>query len=557
MLRVAPPPSRFVRDVSLRPETHVTLNRRQFLAVALAPGLLGACSSERIAATEQPISDPTLEAWFASQRRLSSAHVLSNIAPAMTFQRDVEAKFIAPSRREIVSRGAAAAQPSIWLQGDRVRQQIVPRAGSVAAAPPGAPHEPDYFFHWVRDSALVMRALATLCATGPADQTAVYDERLAEFIHFSRSLQESAAPEGLGEVRFNMDGSQDFLLWNRPQFDGPALRALALMHYEDLRKEQLSKAVRTVLGEVVQADLDYIEVNWARPCFDLWEELKGHDFHARAVQAAALSAGIRRASSNEDQARAGRYEAARRGLHAAMHEHWLAERGYYGFFSGKTVDLEGVEQIKPGDNLDTAVLMAAVHARTTEGPYSLLDDRMLATAVKLEDFFSERYAFNHRLSANEGILYGRYQGDAYFGGNAWAFITLTVAEAYYRLAELIARGASLRLTPLNRSFLVRAMQRADQTVTESGDNALSLDALRMRRTFVAGLLLRGDDILRTIRRVSPTSGALPEQYDQESGAPASASNLSWSHAALLAATDARAAARAATTGRASSASGVM
>jgi glucoamylase len=516
------------------------VSRRQFLTAALAPGLLGACSSLRIGTGELSSAEGALEEWITKQRTLSIQHLLNNTSPAVTFQRDVEARFIAPDRQEIVRSAASAPEARVQLEGNRIRQQIVPRAGSVTAAPPGTPSEPDYFFHWVRDSALVMHALATLCAAGSSAQIAVYDERIADFIRFSRTLQTSAAPEGLGEVRFNMDGTQDFLLWNRPQFDGPALRALALMHYQRIRGDHLPEAIHATLHEVVQADLDYIVLNSSRPGFDLWEELKGYDFHARAVQAAALHAGARRALSTGASERANAYEEASRQLQAAMQDHWLEEKGYYGFFAGRTVDLQNVEQTKPGENLDTAVLMAAVHGRMTDGRYSLLDDRILATAVRLEDFFAERYGLNRRRASNEGIVYGRYQGDTYYGGNPWVFITATVAEACYRLAELVARGASLPVTSRSQSFIERALRRAGAALP-AGEGERGLSDSDLRR-LPRGLILRGDDILRAMQRWSSNSGALPEQYDQESGAPASAANLSWSHAALLAATDARTAA---------------
>ena len=35
----------------------------------------------------------------------------------------------------------------------------------------------------------------------------------------------------LGEPRFNPDGTIDIFRWSRPQYDGPALRALACLHY--------------------------------------------------------------------------------------------------------------------------------------------------------------------------------------------------------------------------------------------------------------------------------------------------------------------------------------
>jgi glucoamylase len=119
-----------------------------------------------------------------------------------------------------------------------------------------------------------------------------------------------------------------------------------------------------------------------------------------------------------------------------------------------------------------------------------------------------------------------------------------VAEGYYGIARMLAPRTSFAVTPLNRSFLERAWVRGGLSGQfAQHDNAVA--GADHRRGLLRGLILRGDDILRAVRRFTPASGELPEQFDQASGAPASSPNLSWSHAAFLAATHARAGAVAA------------
>jgi len=51
---------------------------------------------------------------------------------------------------------------------------------------------------------------------------------------FLRERDEMFALSGdalLSEPRFNPDGTIDVFRWSRPQYDGPALRALACMQY--------------------------------------------------------------------------------------------------------------------------------------------------------------------------------------------------------------------------------------------------------------------------------------------------------------------------------------
>ncbi|MFA5123223.1 glycoside hydrolase family 15 protein, partial [Zavarzinia sp.] len=474
--------------------------------------------------------DDELTSWIASQRDRSYRHLLRNVSPTAPFERDVESRFIAPERLDYVRAETARTGGRIRLHGDHVWQRIVPSPGSVSAAAPGPPSEPDYFFHWIRDSALVMRALATLQAAAPPAQAAQCAQHLGDFIRFSRTLQASASPESIGEPRFNMDGTPDILQWSRPQFDGPALRALTLMHYERVPATPLARDLSEMLAQVVDADLDYLAANWMRPSFDYWEENRGYDFHTRVVEAGALHAGARRALAAHNRGRADTYAAAEARLREALESHWLPARGYYGFHQVKS---------RPGDNFDTAIVIAALHSRLADGRYSLLDDRVLATMAKIEDLFSHLFPVNGTLADDEGLLYGRYVGDQYYGGGAWGMVTLEFAEAQYRLAALLAAHASLPVTPLNRTVFERALRRAGNG-TNLGDQGDAFADAAVRRALLRGFVVRGDDILRTVRRFTPPTGDMPEQYDKNTGAPTSTSNLTWGHAAFLAATDARA-----------------
>ncbi len=503
------------------------LDRRTLVVGAVMSSSLGACAS--IGSIPE---EGDLAVWIAAQRARSITLLLLNIAPVEGMKRNVETRWIAEERWPLVRAEAARPGGRIRLEGDRFIQSITPRPGSVTAAPRGGPDEPDYFFHWIRDSALVMRAVANLAATAEAPLAQTCHQRLAEFIGFSRSLQLSGAPAGLGETRFNLDGSQDALQWNRPQFDGPALRALTLMHYESLARDALDGELRAVLSDTINADLDYIAANWMHESYDLWEENKDHDFHARVVQLGAAHQGARRATHARDAARASAYADAAAGMSASLDGYWLDAAQRYAHFAPRSSAL--------ADKLDTAAVMAAVHARLPDGRGSLLDERILSHAVHSEDLFIRLFPVNAARAADEGVLYGRYEGDQYVGGGAWVFTTLEFAEAHYRIAASLASRPSLPITETNRTFLARALQRAGAAAPSVGSDALA-DQDR-RRALLRGLIVRGDDILRSVRRFTPASGDLPEQFDKVTGAASSSRNLSWSHSSFLAATEARAAA---------------
>jgi len=99
---------------------------------------------------------------------------------------------------------------------------------------------------------------------------------------------------GLGEPKFYANLTRFNGDWGRPQRDGPALRATALMTYSryllDTRIQSDLDEANTV-WEVIQNDLDYVAQYWNQTGFDLWEEVDGSSFFTIAAQYRALIEG--------------------------------------------------------------------------------------------------------------------------------------------------------------------------------------------------------------------------------------------------------------------------
>ena len=185
-------------------------------------------------------------------------------------------------------------------------QTIRPLPGSVLASTAlgSWDPDPDYFFHWLRDSALVIVALRHLIAEGAYAGEGI--SRFKEFVAFSLSLnrldgasflrlagdfRKNVDPSFLqfvrddseictitgdrvlGEPRFNPDATLDISKWSRPQHDGPARRALALMRFWPL--DGLDDATRASMRALILTDLEFIIRHWREPCFDMWEEESG------------------------------------------------------------------------------------------------------------------------------------------------------------------------------------------------------------------------------------------------------------------------------------------
>jgi glucoamylase len=393
-------------------------------------------------------------------------------------------------------------------------QAMIAATGSIVASPvPGAyDPDPDYFFHWFRDSAVVIDALRLLFEDGEGAPDAL--AQFSDFVHFSLSLQRldgralvaapawrsRVAPDFLkflrsdadlaaahgeaiaGETRVNPDGTLDISGWPRPQNDGPAMRALALMRWS--QSAPLDATLQAAVAALLRSDLAYTQRHWADPCFDIWEEEKGLHYYTLSISAAALrqgSAWLRRHGSDAAAAAAG---AQAELIRQRLDGYWLEDEGYY-----RSRILESGQ--RSAKELDIAVIFAALHAGGSSGAHSVDDVRMHATLVRLEALFDDEYPINRDRPAAHAPAMGRYAGDVYYSGGAYYFSTLAAAEFCFRAA--------------------------------AGSSAADAGAL----------IARGDAYLATVRRFTPPGGELSEQFDRTTGVQTSARQLAWSYAAFI------------------------
>ncbi len=394
---------------------------------------------------------------------------------------------------------------------------VRPAKGSVLASP--SPGDPDYFFHWLRDSAAVMDAVRLLIRRGEdADE---WKARFGEFIDFSLGLRAISGPEflareagfreraepwfrqyirpdeeigavegdrALGEARYNADGTFDFIRWNRPQHDGPAARALTVMRYLD--GGLVDGDAKSRAEDLLRGDLAYTASHAGAIGYDIWEEEPAQHFYTVLVQYAALEQGARFEEAAGRKGRAAILRDSANGLVALLGRFWSEKSG----FIHSRLPGEGVD---PDKALDFAVILAVIHAGLKSGAHSVQAQRVRATFAKLEELFAGLYALNRGRAS--GILFGRYRDDRYISGGAYYFSTFGAAEYYYRLAAASPSEA-------------------------------------------ADLIANGDAILARTREFIPASLDLAEQLDQTTGEQTSAMDLSWSYACFITAWEARRAA---------------
>lgn len=445
-------------------------------------------------------------------------------------------------RQLLVSRDRMAACVSathVTRERPEFFQKITPARGSVLAAMSvGDDERPDYFFHWLRDSALVMAAFEMLRRMGAMGDIAdpfpdfvafsaglaaldgrallregrigrTGDPKLRQYLRVAAELEIVQGDRARGDVRFNPDGSLDVIYWARPQFDGPALRAMLMT----------ARAIDAVSGpheqDLLIGDLDYLARVCHEPCFDLWEERFGHHYHTRLVMLAALEGGATWRAGRGETAAAMLYQRVAKELRAALDTHWSEADGFY-------LAASRAGAATPRD-LDAAVILAVAQARIRSGPHSVLDPRAQATLMKLEELFETGFPINRDRPAGLGVLHGRFPDDGYYGGGAFPFTTCAAAAFYYRVAAALRAGSVLARRAENARFLERCGVAPGEPEFDSA------------RKFVA----RGDAVLAALRRVTPPDGRMAEQIDKTTGAPASARDLPMSHAAFVLACNAR------------------
>ncbi len=392
-------------------------------------------------------------------------------------------------------------------------QSVRPLKGAIVASPVLAAYDPDpdYFFHWYRDSAVVIDAMRLLHEDGTVGEEAL--AHLADFVRFSSALQRldgrelvahpgwrgAVAPEfrhflrsdaelagvhGAAvatDTRVNPDATIDISGWARPQHDGPALRALALMRWWRRLGAEGAAGLGAPLAGLITSDLRLIAGHWREPSFDIWEEERGVHYYTRSVAAAALASGAAWSEAVGADAAARECRAEARTAAGSLEEFWSPEEGCY----RSRLPGAGVSAAKA---LDISVILAALHA-AGEGPHPAHVPRLQATLARLEALFDAAYPINHGRGSGRGPAMGRYAGDAYYSGGAYYFSTLGAAEFCYR-------AAAGRL-----------------------DSSSWID--------------RGEAFLETVRAYTPPDGAMSEQFDQRSGAQSSARELAWSYASFI------------------------
>ena len=371
---------------------------------------------------------------------------------------------------------------------------------------------------------------------------------------------------GLGEPKFEMDGTPFTGSWGRPQRDGPALRALTLIHY--LHEYNASHPTLWTSSRaddffapfyeasmpptsVIKADLEYVSHYWNQSGFDLWEEVEGLHFFTLMVSARCLREGSELARAFGDLGAADWYTLQAGYIESLLSKFWNKQKGHL---------VETLWSKRSG--LDCGLLLGSLHALPADGSietavYPPWSDEVLASLHALTRDQRDRFPINSSPWSSsssssdeaytddggpfEGTGLGRYPEDKYNGyttihhGNPWFLCTSSAAEILYRSSSHFSSTSKITITSISLPFYKSLLASSSLDVNE-GTFGPS-DALF--HSIVERLKLVGDQFLAVVRRHVDGEGSMSEQFDKETGFMTGARDLTWSYGAFLKAVRAR------------------
>ncbi|KAF8530546.1 glucoamylase [Hysterangium stoloniferum] len=400
-------------------------------------------------------------------------------------------------------------------------------AGLVIASPSAT--NPDYLFTWTRDSSLVFKALIDQYVSG---QDTTLLGQINNFITAEANLQQVTNPSGsittggLAEPKFNIDGSAFTGPWGRPQRDGPALRATAMITFGNFLLSQNNKTfVTQSLWPIIQNDLNYVQNNWNQSTFDLWEELDSSSFFTTAVQHRSLREGAAFATAIGQTSAASGYTSQAANVLCFLQSYWNPSGSYI------TSNTGGGRV-----GIDANSVLASIHTYDAEAgcdatTFQPCSDKALANHLVYVDSFRGIYDINSGLGPGTAAATGRYPEDVYFNGNPWYLATFAAAEQLYLSLHTWAVVGSLQVTTLSRPFFAQFIPSiATGTYASSSSTFTSL---------TTAIKTYADGFVALNAKFTPSDGGIAEQFSKSNGSPVSAVDLTWSYASAVTAFQAR------------------
>ncbi|KAI4611844.1 uncharacterized protein J4E87_010346 [Alternaria ethzedia] len=390
--------------------------------------------------------------------------------------------------------------------------------------------DPDYWFTWTRTAALTFKILIERLTRYDLEHYPNVSDDVTDYLKSQAKLQSG----DLGEPKFYVNGTAFDGPWNRPQQDGPALRATALTLYARYLIGHAGDSVMAIdvhdhvvdkIWPIISKDLEHIIRCWNQTSFDIWEETNGSSFFTLSASHRALVEGM--SLAKEIYLRCDGCAVTAPQILCFMNSFWDVDFMH--------ANLNSKDQRR---GIDASSILSSIHtydpkAGCTDSSFQPCSPRALANHKAVIDSFRQLYAINHGIPQGQAVAVGRYPEDVSHGGNPWYTTTLAAAEQLYlaRLQWQDRKEFTIDETslPFFRDLLPTILP---GTYRQSSDPAFFDLVLSAVQKYA-------DGYMALIQRYTPTDGGLSEQFDRNNGVPVSASNFTWSHAAFYTAANRR------------------
>ncbi|KAI8633506.1 1, 4-alpha-D-glucan glucohydrolase [Xylariaceae sp. FL1651] len=396
-------------------------------------------------------------------------------------------------------------------------------AGIVVASPSQV--NPDYYYTWGRDSALVFKMLVDEFILGRTE----LQRHIDDYIHSQALLQTVSTPLGtllpagltIGQARFNVDETR----WTdkRPQKDGPALRSIALISYSHwLISNGQSKKARDVVWPIISNDVMYTGQYWNQTTVEIWEGLLCSTFFTTQVQYRVLI--------QADQL-ARRLDLRCPSCKQAPQVLCLLQSYWNGDFIVANINVD------PGERtgIDSSTILGSIaifdiNAKCDDKSIQPCHSQGLANFKTVIDIFrnGSQYPINKGVPINQGVAVGRFLEDTY-NGFPWYLTTAAAAEYLYDAVGQWTTQKSLTIDQTSLAFFKDLYPKAQtKTYTQAGSKDSEFNDI------LKNIISYADSFASIIQKYTPANGSLSEQFNKTYPfAQASAHDLTWSYASFI------------------------
>ncbi|EDK43905.1 hypothetical protein LELG_02084 [Lodderomyces elongisporus NRRL YB-4239] len=394
------------------------------------------------------------ESWLENQQNISLYRILDNVIAS-------------PSTSKIINDNRKNKRNK---KNDVVKNVLV-------ASP--SRNSPDYFYQWIRDSAITIKTLMYALQENPEHElnTTILDV-VHSYVCNNWHLQRTKNPlggfdmnsgdnKGLGEPKFNVDGLAFEQNWGRPQRDGPALRTLANFQYLRFLEENVGNFDMAtpwicetsggdtygdtnddtdggqgvfngtwVYHEIIRPDLNYIIQYWNRTDgFDLWEEMTTPHFFTLMVLIRAVRDAVYWALHFNDVDLAETLQSAYDAMKIGITRDTAS--GGLGFINSEVdylVEHPELYNLGQRTGLDIATILAVMYTHEHDGhpeqnshpslnnairdiPFNATNHKILNSLAHLVVDMQQRFPINKQFHfiRGSGVALGRYPEDVYDG----------------------------------------------------------------------------------------------------------------------------------------------